>query len=136
MLLFGTRAGFEDEPVRTRFVFGVSTSPITKLIAPLELSSLITWSGIEEMLGGSFTGLTVSMNESVALDAPSLTVRVTRAVPVWFANGVTATVRFGPDPPKTIFPFGTSAGFEELPVRTRLAGDVSTSPMTNPIGAC
>ena len=36
-------------------------------------------------------------------------------------------------PPKTIFAFGTSTGFEELPVSARLAAGVSTSPTVNVI---
>ena len=57
----------------------------------------------------------------------SATVTVIMAVPERFAAGVTVTVRFGPLPPNTMFPSGTSAALEEWPVKVRLPAAVSTS---------
>jgi len=50
-------------------------------------------------------------------------------VPVCPDAGVTVTVRFAPLPPKTMFASGTNVVFDELRVRFRLAGAVSTSPI-------
>src|SRR5438034_10976689 len=55
-----------------------------------------------EMVGGSFTGLTVRTNELLA-DAPSAsaTVMAIVAVPDWLAAGTRMSVRLGPLPPRS-----------------------------------
>src|SRR5712691_1677865 len=79
------------------------------------------------IVGGSFTAVTVSTKFVLAVSAPSLTVAVIVAVPNWLAAGVTVTVRFAPAPPNTMFAFGTSVGFDEVPLTVKLPG-VSASP--------
>src|SRR3989442_14584593 len=86
------------------------------------------------IVGGVFGGLTVSVNGSLAVRLPSLTVTVITALPVWPAAGVTVTVRLAPLPPKTMFAFGTRVVFPELPLTTRLAAAVSASPTVNASG--
>src|SRR5436190_1435703 len=81
------------------------------------------------MDGVSLTALTVSEKVLLAVKAPSLTVTVMVAVPLWFAAGVTVTVRFAPLPPKAMFALGTSAVSDEPPLTVRLATGVSTSTM-------
>src|ERR1043166_2692943 len=87
-----------------------------------------------EMVGGSLTGLTVS-RKLVELVPPlaSVTVKVIVVAPNWFCAGVSVTVRLLPLPPRTIFELGTRAGFEELPVTTRLPAGVSISPTVKAI---
>src|SRR2546428_5468675 len=80
------------------------------------------------IVGGVFGGLTVSVNGSLAVRLPSLTVTVITALPLWPAAGVTVTVRLAPLPPKTMFALGTRVVFPELPLTVRLPGAVSTSP--------
>src|SRR6267143_1070427 len=84
------------------------------------------------MVGGAFP--TVSRNVSLALFVPSLTITVIVALPVWLAAGVTLTVRLDPEPPKTMLAFGTSVGFEEEPVTTKLPGGVSASLTVKAMG--
>ena len=50
------------------------------------------------------------------MSVPSLTVSVMVAVPLWFAAGVTVTVRAAPLPPRTMFASGTSVWFDEVAV--------------------
>jgi hypothetical protein len=87
------------------------------------------------MLGAVFTAFTVSTNASLAVSTPSLTVAVIVAEPVWLAAGLTVTVRLLPLPPNTMFPLGTSVGFDELPLKVRFAATVSGSPTVKPIAA-
>ena len=134
MLLSGTSAGLEEVPLTTRLDASVSASPTVKLIGPLEVSWLIVLSGIFEIVGASFTGVTVNTNVSLLLRAPSLTVTLMVALPDWFAAGITVTVRLEPLPPKTILPFGTSPGFEDVPLTTRLEAGLSASPTVKLIG--
>src|SRR5437016_3686212 len=72
--------------------------------------------------------LTVNTNVSLAVNAPSLTVTVIVAVPFWLSAGFTVTVRLAPEPPNPMFPFGTSAGLDELPLNVKLPAAVSPSP--------
>ncbi len=53
------------------------------------------------------------------------------AIPLWFASGVTLTVRFPPLPARTIFPFGISDVLFDDPVTARVAKGVSTSVTVN-----
>ena len=90
--------------------------------------------GIFEIVGESLTALMVSKNEVLVVTEPSPTVIVMMVFPDWFAAGVTFTVRFAPEPPKTMFAFGATVGFEELPERVRFPAGVSASPTVNGIG--
>ena len=65
---------------------------------------------------------------SVELAAPSLTVSVIVALPLWLLAGVTVTVRFAPLPPSTMFASGTNVVLLLLPLRSKSATAVSTSP--------
>ena len=94
----------------------------------MAVSSVVVWSATSLIVGGSLTAVTVSTNVSLVVVVPSLTVRVIVAVPLWFAAGVTVTVRFAPPPPRTRLASGTSVWSEEVAVTIRLAAAVSTSP--------
>src|SRR5882762_2161128 len=87
------------------------------------------------IVGGALPPTTVSRNISLALFAPSLTVTVIVALPVWLAAGVMVTVRLAPEPPNTMLAFGTSVGFEEEPLTSKLPGGVSASLIENGIAA-
>ena len=65
---------------------------------------------------------------------PSVTVRVTVDVPVWFGAGVSVTVRLEPLPPKKMFAFGSKVMFDDTAVTTRLVAGVSRSPTVKEIG--
>ena len=81
------------------------------------------------------TALTVSMNESEADNAPSLTVTVITAVPDCPALGVTVTVRaLGLVAPVPKLMLETRFGLDELPVTLRLDADVSGSLIVKEIG--
>src|SRR6266568_5508443 len=89
-----------------------------------------------EMVGAVFAvALTVNTKLSLAVRLPSLTVTVMVAVPVWLEAGVTVTVRFAPEPPKTMLALGTKVGLEEAPETIRLPAAVCPSPIVNGIGA-
>src|SRR5262245_51950309 len=84
--------------------------------------------------GGSFTGVTVSRNELVAIALPSLIMMLIVAEPFWLVNGVIVTVRLLLLPPKTIPDSGTRLVFELAAPGVRLEAGVSTSPITNASG--
>src|SRR4051812_6098637 len=88
-----------------------------------------------EIVGASFTELTVSRKFVPVVALPSLTETVIVAVPFWFAAGVIVRVRFAPLPPKTKFAFGTRVGLDELPFTVKLPTAVSASPTVNAIAA-
>src|SRR5437867_8178397 len=83
------------------------------------------------IVGGVFAAVTVSTNVSLALFTPSLTVTVVVAVPVCPAAGVTVTVRFDPDPPKTMLLVGTSVGLDEPLLNVRLPTGVRSEEHTS-----
>ena len=90
---------------------------------------------MHQVVGGELlAGVTVSRKVSLAVNEPSFTVTVIVAEPNWLLTGVTEIVRFAPEPPKTMPLLGTSVGFEDEPVRTRLEAAVSTSPIVKLIG--
>src|SRR5436190_23301933 len=94
-------------------------------MAAVGVSSSVDWSATLEMVGGSFTGLTVRTNELLA-DAPSgsATVMVMVAAPFWLVTGVMDMVRLDPLPLMLMFPMGTSTELEELQVTTRFVAAV------------
>src|SRR5688572_10350279 len=106
MLPSGIRMGL-DETAETCSASGaVSVSETEKrsgrLVPPEKIVVLRT----AEMDGGVFVvavEFTVRSQLSVAVRAPSLTVMLIVAVPVWLLAGVTFTVRLLPLPPKMIF---------------------------------
>ena len=123
----GIKPAFEEVALNTRLAAGVSASPTVKLRDPVALSSLICRSGRSEIVGGKFGVITVSVKESLALSAPSLTVTVIVAVPVCPAAGVSVIDRLFPLPPKTMLPFGTKSVFDELALTIKLPAGVSVS---------
>src|SRR5436190_7279569 len=86
-----------------------------------------------EIVGGSFTGVTVRTNVSVVLSKPSLTVIVIVVEPDWFGSGVRVTLRADPLPPNTILPFGTRPELDEVPLTPRPAAADCPSPTVNAI---
>src|SRR5438552_1381401 len=78
---------------------------------------------MSEMVGGSFTGLTVRRKLLVALP-PLLSETMTEmvAAPDWLGAGVTIRARFAPEPPRAILALGTRVGLDELAETARLAG--------------
>src|SRR5262245_66310375 len=94
---------------------------------------------MSEIVGASFTELTVSTNGSLAERAPSLTVTVIVAVPDWPAAGVTVTVRLAPLPPKRMLRKGTSVGLDDPPLSIRVPAGVWAPPTVNvsgPVARC
>src|SRR5438128_339807 len=61
----------------------------------------------------SAKSLTNALKERLLVHTPSVIEMVIREEPVCPAIGVTVIARLVPEPPKTRFPFGTKAGFEE-----------------------
>ncbi len=70
-----------EAPVSVRLAAAVSTSPTVKPIAPVAAFWRMAWSTMFEIVGTSFTAVTVSRNVSLAVSVPSLTVTVIVAVP-------------------------------------------------------
>src|SRR5437867_873470 len=89
-------------------------------------------SGSGSSVGGSFTGVTVTMNPSLAV-APSASAAVTVivVVPNWSAAGVIWTVRLVPLPANTMFAGGTRLVLDELAATIRLDAGVSLSVTMN-----
>src|SRR5205814_9464823 len=116
----GTSPGLDEWPVRVKPLGSVSTSPIENGMGAVGVSWLIVWSAMLEIVGGSFTALTVS--RKLVLPVPpssSVTWIVMVVVPLWLLTGQMVIVRLESVPLVTICPSGTSAGFEELQVTTR-----------------
>src|SRR2546425_500611 len=86
-----------------------------------------------DIVGGSFTALTVTTKFVLALYCPSLTLTVIVVTPFWLAAGLTVTVRFDPLPPKTMLLVGTSVGLDDPLLNVRLPIGVSASPTVNGI---
>src|SRR5882672_4212801 len=63
----GTSVGFEEAPAKFKFPTGVSTSPIVKLIGPVDASCLIVRLAISDIVGRSLTAVTVSRKLVLAL---------------------------------------------------------------------
>ena len=95
--LAGTIAVSLDVAVTVRFVAGVSGSLTVNPMAAVETSSLVLWEPIADMVGGSFTGLTVRVKVLLELKLPSETMIVMLAVPKRFVAGTMDTVR---EPPR------------------------------------
>ena len=113
----------------------VSTSPIVKEIGPNVSPSSIDRLLIDEIVGASLTGLTVTVNSSTVLFVPSSTVSVIVAEPVPFAAGDTLKYRLAPLPPNTTFSEGTSAGFDELAETDNPPSPDSSSDTTKEVAA-
>ena len=78
----GTSDGSEELAVTRRFPAAVSTSLTVNGIAPVGVSSLVTWPLMVETTGASFTALTVRTKLAALLpSAPSLTVNIIVAEP-------------------------------------------------------
>ena len=106
MLFSGTSAGLDEIAHTCSASVGVSASETEKRIGKLEpLEKMVVLLTLDNT-GGVFVvevERTVSTQLSLAVRAPSLTVMLIVAVPVWFVAGVTFTVRLLPLPPKTTF---------------------------------
>src|SRR5689334_9139013 len=95
-------------------------------------SSVTVLLPIAASVGGSFTGVTETVNVVGVVVVPSPTVNViVTGPPFWLAAGVTVTVRFAPLPPITTFALGMTVVFDDEPVTVRLPAAVSTSPTVN-----
>ena len=127
----GTRVVFDELRVTVRLPAAVSASPMVKVIAPVLESSSIVRFVMSLMVGAVFTALTVRAKLEVAVRAPSLTVTVIVAEPLWPATGVTVTVRLAPLPPNATLAAGTKTVFEEAAETVRLVAAVSTSDTVN-----
>ena len=81
MLAFGTNDGLDELPLNARLLNAVSTSPTVKPIGPVVPPEKIVWFAILEIVGGSFSEVTVRVKLPLTVNAPSLTVTVIVAVP-------------------------------------------------------
>src|SRR5205085_8218840 len=99
----------------------------TTLIGPAIWTSPMTWSLTAERVGTSFTALTVSRKLVLTAFVPSLTISVIVALPLASGMGVTVTVRFEPEPPKTMLFVGTRIGFRSEERRVGKDGGVWTA---------
>src|SRR6266540_1016858 len=128
-----TSVGLDEaaETVRAEASDSMSLTITTILVG---VSSRIVKLGVSLIVGASLIARTSNWKLLVAV-APSSSVimRVIVATPFALGAGVTVIVRLEPLPPKTMFAFGTRAGFEQKPVSTRLVAGVSKSPTRNGI---
>ena len=125
----GSSVVFEEAAVSARLDPAVSMSLIVTVVCAVRPFAMVPETGVRVMVGASFTAVTVSVNGSLAVCEPSLTVTVMVAVPFWFAAGVTMSVRAPPEPPSVsaVGLFGTRVGFDEVAVTVRLEAAVSAS---------
>lgn len=124
----GTRLRLEEVAETVRNPVEVSASPTVKAIAPVLVLPTMDRFAMSPIVGAVFSVVTVKVNAVLAESAPSLTVAVIVAVPLWPAAGVTVRVREAPLPPRTRPDCGTNVTFEEEAVSTRLATGVESSP--------
>src|SRR5437660_520220 len=89
---------------------------------------------MSEIVGAVLAVATVSRKLRLAISAPSLTVTVIVAEPVRPEAGVTIRVRFAPESPKRMLLKGTRVGLEQLALKVRSPGAVSSSPTVKGIG--
>src|SRR6266849_577455 len=86
-----TRPVLEELALSARVVVAVSTSPIVKGIAVVGVFSLVVWSAMADIVGRSFTGVTVTVKLWLTVLFalwPSFTVTVIVALPFAFIAGV------------------------------------------------
>ena len=96
-------------------------------MAPVAVSSNVVWSEMVLIVGASFTAVTVSTSERVALAPPaSVTVTVIVLVPLALATGLSVSVRLAPLPPRVMPSAVTTPRFDDVAVTDPTA--VSTSP--------
>ena len=88
---------------------------------------------MSDIVGASFTALTVTVKVLLVVISPSETLTVMVAEPVLFAAGVIAIVLLAPDPPKTMPPAGISVVLDDVPVTVSEVTEASTSPIVNGI---
>ena len=128
----GMSAGLEEVAVTVSVPAADSRSPTVNASAAVGVSSAVVVSIRPEIVGASFTGVTVRTKVAFVVTVPSLTATVMVAVPDWFAAGVAVSVRLAPLPPRTRLPFGTRAGFDDVALTVRLPTSVSASPTVKP----
>ncbi len=133
MFAFGTIAVSLELPLNVSEPAAVSKSPTVNEIALVAVSSFVDCAAMSLIVGASLTAFTVKTNVSDVVNKPSLTVTVMVAEPFKFAAGVTVTVRFAPEPPNTMFAFGTNVVSLDEPLNVNEAAAVSTSPTVNEI---
>ena len=123
MFAFGTRPVLEELAVKFRLPAAVSRSPTVTGSGPVAVSPSIVRFGRPDSVGGSLTGLTVSINTLLEVAPPgSLTVTVTLAEPFWLAVGRSVTVRLEALPPKAIPERGSNPGLDEVALRLSWVG--------------
>src|SRR4051812_7911086 len=84
---------------------------------------------MDEIVGGSLMGLTVSTNELLELRLPSLTMIVTVALPKRFVAGIRVAARELPLGLKLMLATGSSVGLDELAESVSELSGLSMSPM-------
>src|SRR5947209_19711148 len=97
----------------------------------MAVSSAVVWLAILEIVGASFTLVTVNVKVLLEVSDPSLTVIVTFAEPKALAAGVKVAERLAPVPLKTMLATGKIVVSEEVAESIKLARGVSTSPIVN-----
>ena len=130
MFTTGSNVVLLEAPATVSVVAGVIASPTVKASAPVAtMPRLIVLFVIVVMVGGPFT---VKIKLVVAVNPPpSITVSVMVDVPPFPDTGVTVTARADPEPPKTIFAFGSSVVLLDAPVTDNNVTAVRSSPTVN-----
>jgi hypothetical protein len=85
--------------------------------------------------GGAPSTVRPKFSLACAPDEAFRTSIVMTALPISLVVGLSEMVRFVPLPPSRMFASGTKVGLEDLAIRTRSDGPVSTSAMVNGMGA-
>ena len=91
----------------------LSTSEIVKLIVKA-VSSFVICAPINDLTGGSFTGVTVNVKFLTSVNAPSVTVKLIFEIPFMFGSEVSVAVQFGAVPLNTIFDTLSNAAFDDV----------------------
>src|SRR6185436_2995633 len=137
MLPVGTRTVLLEVAVTVRFGPAVSMSPMVKGMGPVSVSSPTERLPREEIVGLSFTGVTVRVKEVVAPpELPSRTVNTMGTLPEAFVTGVSVTVRFPAPPPKLMLEVGIRDGFNDMTLKVSEFAAVSVSATVKGIVIC
>ena len=113
VVFVGSNEGLDDSAVSIKPLDGVSKSATVKASVPEAVSSLMTSSGMLEIVGGSLRPLTVTLNDVLLLETPSLALNVMVAMPVWLVAGRTRMARLLPPPPTVRLALGISSVFPD-----------------------
>ena len=136
MLAAGTTLWLLDPVVTINWEAGRKSSPMMNSIGPSTPFLLIRRFRRPVIVGGAFAGMSTwsTIRCSVKRPPSSAMRKVIVVTPSTSGAGVMVTERDVPLPPKTMLPFGTIAGDEEVAERIRFAGGVPSSPTVNVIG--